>query len=225
MSYRILIVEDEAAIRAGLEEKLRREGFIVRSAADGETADRMLRDDPPDLVVLDLMLPGMDGLAVLRELRKRQPDLPVLILSARGAEQEKVRGLREGADDYLAKPFGLDELMARIDALLRRAYGSDEQLSFGTICIEPQARRVLRGDDEVVLSPKEFDLLLCLVRNIGHVLSRDEILDRVWGDHLGSDARSVDYHVLNLRKKLEEDPASPRYLVTRHGVGYTWVAQ
>ena len=217
---RILVVEDDLAIRTGLVEKLGREGYLVDQAEDGAVALRKLKRDPPELVVLDIMLPQVDGLTVLRDLRTRHATLPVLILSARGEEQQKVEGLRAGADDYLAKPFGLDELMARIEALLRRAYGSGHTITLGDLCIDTDSGTVTRSGEEIVLSPTELDLLLYLVRHRDRVLDRDEILGAVWGNRYGSNARWVDYHILKLRKKLEQDPSTPRHILTRHGQGY-----
>jgi DNA-binding response OmpR family regulator len=220
---RILVVEDDPAIVAGLEEKLRLEGYEPAAALDGEAARERIADSPPDLVVLDLMLPRLDGFEVLRWIRKRFADLPVLILSARGREEDKVRGLREGADDYLAKPFGLAELVARIDALLRRARGGEGPLRFGDVEVDPRRGTVRRGRGEVELSRKELDLLLYLLRNRNRVVSREQIIDAVWGQASASTSRAVDFHILNLRRKLEADPAAPRHLVTRHGLGYQLV--
>jgi len=218
---RILVVEDDPAILTGLKEKLTLEGYAVQTAADGEAARDRLAEASFDLVVLDLMLPRLDGLSVLRWLRKRDRELPVLILSAKGREEDKVAGLKAGADDYLAKPFGLGELLARIEALIRRARGPVEPVAIGSITYDPVRRRVeLRSGEEVELSRKELDLLAFLVRNRGRVVSREQILDAVWGHFASSAERAVDYHILNLRKKLERDPGRPRYIVTRHGLGY-----
>ena len=220
---RILVVEDDRAILEGLREKLSIEGYAVVEAADGEEARDRLAGPPVDLVVLDLMLPKLDGLAVLRWLRKYDRALPVLILSAKGREEEKVEGLRAGADDYLAKPFGLRELMARIDALLRRSRGPEAPLVLGDLTIDFRARRVLRKGREVPLSKKELEILLFLARHRDRVVSREEILEAVWGYFASSADRAVDFHVLNLRKKLEEDPAAPRHITTRHGIGFQLV--
>jgi DNA-binding response OmpR family regulator len=217
---RILVVEDDRAILAGLREKLALEGYEVLTALDGEEARERLADERLDLVVLDLMLPKLDGIAVLRWLRRRLPELPVLILSARGREEDKVEGLRAGADDYLQKPFGLKELMARIEALLRRARGPDAPFTFGEVTVDFRRRKVFRAGREVVLSRKELELLFFLARRQDRVVSRDEILDGVWGHLASSAARAVDYHMLNLRRKLEKDPSRPRHLLTRHGLGY-----
>ncbi|MBI4604343.1 MAG: response regulator transcription factor [Planctomycetes bacterium] len=220
---RILVVEDDPAILAGLEARLRAEGYEVLTAADGEAARDRIADGPLDLVVLDLMLPRLDGLSVLRWLRKRSPALPVLIVSAKGREEEKVEGLVAGADDYLAKPFGLRELLARVEALLRRAGGSGESLQLGAVRLDLKLRKAFRGRKEVPLSRKEADILFYLARNRGRTVPRDEILDAVWGYTAESAARAVDFHVCHLRRKLERDPESPRHILTRHGVGYELV--
>ena len=217
---RILVVEDDPAILEALEEKLRMEGHAVVAAEDGEAALRALADEPFDLVVLDLMLPKLDGLTVLRRLRKRSASLPVLILSAKGREEEKVEGLRAGADDYLAKPFGLKELVARIEALLRRARGAAGTVSFGDVKIDLGRRKVHVKGREAALSRKEIDILLFLARNEGRAVTRAEVLTAVWGHFASSADRAVDYHILNLRRKLEQDPESPRHIVTRYGEGY-----
>jgi two-component system alkaline phosphatase synthesis response regulator PhoP len=217
---RILVVEDDPAIHIALEEKLRLEGFEVDSARDGEEARERLAEGAPDLVILDLMLPRLDGLSVLRWLRKKQKDLPVLILSARGREDDKVEGLKAGADDYLAKPFGLKELIARIGVLLRRARGPAERVHIGEVEVDARERRVYRDGGEVELSKKELDILLHLIRHRGEIVSRDALLDAVWGYSDAGSARAIDYHIVNLRKKLEADPAHPRSILTRHGLGY-----
>lgn len=221
---RILIVEDDRAIRIGLKEKLSLEGFVVIEAEDGEVArDRLSDGAPPDLVLLDLMLPKLDGISVLKWLRKRYAELPVLILSAKGREEEKVEGLRAGADDYLAKPFGLRELMARIEALLRRSRGLEPTLECNAFAVDLSKRRVTRGKEEIPLSRKELEVLLFLARHRDRVVSREEILEAVWGYHAESADRAVDFHLLNLRKKLEPDPKEPRHIVTRHGLGFQLV--
>ena len=217
---RIIVVEDDPGILSGLREKLRGEGYEVREAMDGEAARDALAVGPLDLVVLDLMLPRLDGLSVLRWLRRRTRSLPVLILSAKGSEAEKVEGLGAGADDYLAKPFGLRELMARIEALLRRAGGPDRTLTLGSVRLDLKTRKAYRGQREVRLSPKEADILFLLARNSGRTVTREEILEAAWGSWSESATRAVDFHILHLRRKIEPDPANPRYILTRHGSGY-----
>ena len=190
----------------------------------------MARDLQPDLIVLDLMLPGIDGLEVCRRIR-RTDSVPILMLTARGEEMDRVIGLEVGADDYLPKPFGMRELLARIRALLRRyeiireevagAQGIGDVLTTGDLVIEVGAHRVLRGDDEVPLTPKEFGLLATLVRNKGQVLSARRLLELVWG-YSDSDTRTVTVHVRSLRSKIEEDPSEPALIETVRGVGYRY---
>jgi len=217
---RILIVEDDTAIRVALEEKLAREGYQVDIAIDGEEAREKLFDFRPDLLLLDLMLPRLDGISVLKWLRGLWPELPVLIISAKGTEEEKVLGLRLGADDYLAKPFGLRELVARVEAVLRRSRGPEEPVSFGEITVDFRRRKVFRTGKEVPLSRTELELLFFLARNRNRTLTREEILQAVWGWDAGSTERAVDYHILHLRRKLEKDPARPAHIITHHGIGY-----
>lgn len=219
----ILVVEDDPAILTGLVAKLELEGYRVTSARDGETARQILEEANPDLIVLDIMLPELDGLAVLRWLRRRDSQLPVLILSARGREEQKVEGLKAGADDYLPKPFGLKELLARVEALLRRSGSRGHTVSFADVSVDLESHRVERAGDEVTLSPKELQILLFLVRRPGRTFPRETIIASVWDDPMASDPRQVDYHLMNLRKKLELNPAEPRYFVTRHGRGFEFV--
>ena len=216
----ILVVEDDDAIRIGLEEKLAIEGFAVRSVIDGDAACTTLADQLPDLVVLDLMLPKKDGLAVLAWLRRFWPALPVLILSAKGREDEKVAGLRAGADDYLAKPFGLGELMARIRALLRRTRGPSLPIALGDAVVDLDASLVKRDGAEEKLSPKELEILRYLAQRRGRIVARRELFDAIWGAFDERNERQVDYHIAHLRKKIEGDSKSPRFLITHHGLGY-----
>ena len=217
---RILVVEDDAAIRVGLAEVLTKEGYAVEFAVDGEDARERLADSTPHLVVLDLMLPRLDGLGVLRWLRRHWASLPVLIVSAKGRERDKVEGLRAGADDYLSKPFGLAELVARVEALLRRALGPDELVRAGDLEIDETRGDVSIAGERIALSRIETAILVCLARRVGNVVSRDEIRNLVWGTFADTDGRAVDYHILHLRRKIEEDPAQPRRLVTHRGRGY-----
>lgn len=219
----ILVVEDDPAILTGLVTKLEIENFLVSTATDGESATRWLSVSSPDLVVLDIMLPELDGLSVLRWLRRRNKTLPVLILSARGREEQKVEGLRAGADDYLAKPFGLAELLARIDVLLRRARDGRDSIEFGEVNIDLESSQVTRNGEPIVLSAKELGLLLFLSRRTHQVIPRETIHASVWGELSVSDPRAVDYHMVNLRRKLEADPKTPTHLLTRHGRGYELV--
>ncbi len=224
MGPRILVVEDNEDLAFGLQNNLEIEGYEVEVARDGTTGLERARSGHPDLLILDLMLPGLDGLRVLRTLRGEGLDLPVLILTAKGEEADKVQGFRTGADDYVTKPFGVLELIARVRALLRRtewgSRASDGVERFGEIEVDPAARRVCRAGDEVALTPKEFDLLLALVRRQGAVASRDTLLQEVWGYRNPVNSRTVDTHVAELRRKLEDDPSAPRWILTVYKAGY-----
>jgi two-component system, OmpR family, alkaline phosphatase synthesis response regulator PhoP len=218
----VLLIEDDPAIVSGLELNLSLEGYEVLSASDGETGFRVACDREPDLVVLDIMLPGMNGLEVLRRLRERSPETPVLILSARGEEADKVLGLQLGADDYLSKPFSLSELLARINAALRRQRLQAQQpskLSVGDVQIDLDRRVVSRDGREIVMTAREFELLTYFVSHPGIALSRERLLDAVWRmDYLTH--RTIDNFVGRLRAKLEPDPDNPRHFLTVRGVGY-----
>jgi two-component system, OmpR family, alkaline phosphatase synthesis response regulator PhoP len=224
---RILVVEDNDELAAALRFNLELEGHEVVVAADGPGGLGAARVAAPELVILDLMLPGLDGFRVLKAMRDGGLDMPVLILTARGEEADKVRGLRVGADDYVTKPFGLMELLARVEALLRRrARGAPapaaarETLRFADMEIDVGARAVRRGGREVALSPKEFELLLALVRRQGAVASRIDLLREVWDYDASVLSRTVDAHVKELRRKLEDDPANPRHILTVWKLGY-----
>jgi DNA-binding response OmpR family regulator len=226
---RILVVEDNANLAYGLTASLELEGHQVTVARDGAQGLRGVREHEPDLVILDLMLPEMDGYRVLKSLREEGRDVPVLILTARGAESDKVLGFRLGADDYVTKPFGLLELLARVSALLRRtssrapaeaAAPGPAVVSIGEIEVSPASRLVRRRGEEVALTPKEFDLLMALVRRKGTVAGRLELLAEVWGHRAAVMTRTVDMHVAQLRRKLEDDPADPRHILTVWKAGY-----
>lgn len=221
---RILIVEDNEDLARGLANNLEIEGFESVVAADGTTGLALARQRHPDLIILDLMLPGMDGYRVLSTLRDEGDTVPVLILTARTTEQDKVRGFREGCDDYVTKPFGLLELLGRVQALLRRSSKSNgrepSSYRFGDVEIVPGTHDVLRDGKPVLLRPKEFELLMALVRRRGNVVARLDLLREVWG--YGSDvvSRTVDTHVGELRRKLEDDPARPKHILTVRKTGY-----
>ena len=224
---RILIVEDNPDLAYGLRTGLEIEGYEVQLAEDGETGLDRARSWRPDLVMLDLMLPGMDGYRVLKTLREGGSDVPVLILTARGEEADKVLGFRLGADDYVTKPCGVLELLARVGALLRRSRiaehrtsGSEALERFGSVEINPASRTVTKEGTPVALSPKEFDLLLALVRRRGAVASRVELLREVWGHRVEVMTRTVDIHIAELRRKLEDDPSQPRHILTVWKAGY-----
>jgi two-component system alkaline phosphatase synthesis response regulator PhoP len=219
----ILVVEDDRSLREGLAINFSRKGYNVLTASDGDEGMAKAFDTRPDLIILDIMMPGFSGLDILDELRGREVDTPVLILSARGKLEQRVEGLRLGADDYLAKPFELPELHARVEALLRRSRtmrANEPPLEFGDVVVDPGARRVLREGSEVPLSPKEFDILCLLARAPGRSFSREEILDRVWGWGFEGTERTVDNFILSLRRKLEVDPGAPRHIKTSRQVGY-----
>ncbi len=218
---RILIVEDDPDIARGLKSNLEIEGHEAHVVGDGARALEEARRGHPDLVVLDLMLPGLDGLRVLAELRKGDPRTPVLILTAKQSEGDKVRGLRLGADDYVTKPIGLLELLARIEALLRRGGpAKPARLAFGDVAIDTAARTVTRAGANVPLRPMEYELLLALATRHGAAASRLDLLREVWGYVTAAETRTVDTHVFELRRKLEADPAHPRHLLTVRNVGY-----
>jgi len=218
---RVLVIEDNVDLAFGLRNNLEIEGYEVQVSPDGRAGLAAARAWRPHLVVLDLMLPGLDGLRVLKALRE-DPGPPVLILTAKGEEADKVRGLKLGADDYVTKPFGLLELLARVEALLRRAQrGSPRRLDvFGSIEVDVGARTVRRAGRVVELAPKELDLLLALLEADGAAVSRLELLRRVWGYPAAVVTRTVDTHVAELRRKLEGDPARPRHVLTVRKLGY-----
>lgn len=221
----ILVVEDQHDLAFGLRRNLEIDGHRVDVAHDGrEALDFMLRDEH-DLVVLDLMLPELDGMSVLGRARARGIDTPVLVLTARGSERDKVEGLRGGADDYLTKPFGIGELLARVDALLRRAGKTDMAAAppvyrFGDVTVDVATRTVRRGQEPVALAPRELDLLVALLRAEGAAQSRRDLLRNVWGHRVAIATRTVDTHIGELRRKLETDPSSPRHILTVRKFGY-----
>jgi len=224
----VLIVEDNPDLAYGLRTGLEIEGYEVAVADDGETGLTRAKQWLPDLVILDLMLPGMDGYRVLRSLRDDGLEMPVLILTARGQEADKVLGFRLGADDYVTKPCGVLELLARVGALLRRSRMVDRGVHasgdtverFGDVEINPASRTVMKKGEVVPLSPKEFDLLLTLLRRRGAVASRVELLREVWGHRVEVMTRTVDIHIAELRRKLEDDPSAPRHILTVWKAGY-----
>lgn len=243
----ILVIDDEEVLRETLIYHLELAGYQVLAAGDGPTALEIVRDQVPDLIILDVMLPGIDGLEVCRRLRRNPitAKTPLLMLTALGEEVDTVVGLEVGADDYLTKPFSLREFLARVRVLLRRVSGSittevltlpenvthfepasssatssKRFLEVGSLRVDVAGRRVFRHDQEIILQPKPFDLLVYFLRNKGIVLSRDAILAHVWGYSYGGDTRTVDVHVRWLREKLEEDPSTPKMIQTVRGVGY-----
>jgi DNA-binding response OmpR family regulator len=221
MAETLLLVDDDAMLRETLALNLRGAGYTVVTAADGMAALEQAQAQKPDLVILDLMLPELDGLTVCRSLRQSS-DVPVLMLTARTGELDKIVGLESGADDYLTKPFSVGELLARIRALLRRAgpRSTGEELESGDLVLNLMSRRATLGAQDLVLSPKEFSLLAELIRHRGAVLSRDLLLTRVWGYDFLGDSRTVDVHIRWLREKIEADPSDPHRIITVRGIGY-----
>ncbi len=218
----ILLVEDDRTVRETLALNLRAEGYQVETAEDGEAGLALARQTDTDLVVLDVMLPKLDGLTVCRLLRK-ESDVPIILLTARGTETDKIIGLETGADDYVTKPFSLGEFLARVRAALRRGRSTGvpaAELACSDLRLDLIARRVFRGAEEIQLAPREFDLLATLMRNRGAVLTRDLLLAQVWGDDFPGDDRTVDVHIRWLRQKIESDPSAPARITTVRGVGY-----
>jgi DNA-binding response OmpR family regulator len=221
---RVLVVDDEPIVRDVVARYLERDGHTIVEASDGETARELLERDPPALVVLDVMLPGLDGLALMRWIRSRF-DLPVIMLTARGDESDRIVGLELGADDYMTKPFSPRELAARVRTVLRRAPAFEpapERLEFGTIVIDAGNREVTRDGVALRLTAKEFDLLWFLASNPNRVFSREQLMGRVWGYAAAVDTGTLTVHVRRLREKIEGNPSRPRHLETVWGSGYRW---
>lgn len=223
---RVLIVEDDPAILRGLKDNLLAESYEVLTAADGEAGLRLVHEQKPDLVILDLMLPRMSGYEVCRRLRDEGNTTPILMLTARGEEADRVLGLDLGADDYVTKPFSIRELLARVRAIVRRAHPPKplpDELSFDDVVVDFRRYEARKGGQRIEMTRKEFGVLQYLAARSGEVVRRDELLEAVW-DYKGyPTTRTVDNHVLSLRAKLEEEPGEPRHLITVHGVGYKFV--
>ena len=220
----ILLIEDNRAYAETLKANLEREGYEVTVAATGVAGLEAAKNDTPDLIILDLMLPAMNGFTVLQRLRDEGRETPVLIMTALGTEEEKLRGFGLGADDYVVKPCGLLEILARVRALLKRASAAPgeprSEIRVEDLTIDYGARLVRRGQTEITLRPKEFDLLAALVRHRGRIVSRAELLREVWGYAAGTESRTVETHLAALRERLGDDPQSPRYIVTVRRAGY-----
>jgi DNA-binding response OmpR family regulator len=224
----ILLVEDELTLAETLRYNLEREGYTVLLAADGVQGLELARREAPDLIVLDIMLPRLDGFSVCRILRQEH-DMPVIMLTARQDEVDRIAGLELGADDYISKPFSLGEFLARVRAIMRRSerqprLAAREVLEASRLKIDTSRRRAWCEGEELNLSQKEFDLITCLIRNRGIALSRDLLLERVWGLDFIGDSRTVDVHIRWLREKIEPDPSRPRYIQTVRGIGYRFEA-
>jgi DNA-binding response OmpR family regulator len=222
---RILVIEDDPAISRGLADNLRFESHDVLTAADGEEGYRLVRECVPDLIVLDLMLPRLSGYEVCRRIRTEGSTVPILMLTARSDEADRILGLDLGADDYVTKPFSVGEVLARVRALLRRANParpSLQELRCGDLVVDFRRYEASKGGRPIEMTRKEFGLLRLLASRAGEVLTRDELLNEVWGYEALPTTRTVDNHIASLRAKLENDPARPRFLLTMHGVGYKW---
>lgn len=223
---RILVIEDNQALAEGLRLNLAHDGYEVRIEASGEKGLAQVRHWNPHLLILDIMLPGIEGVEVLRILRAEGREVPVLVLSARGSEADRLRGFRHGADDYVVKPFSLPELLARVAAMLRRHTGPDDahpgprRWRFGDVEVDCDTHDVRRGVERITLRPKEFDLLVALLQREGRVATRAELLDEVWQYEHDVVSRTVDVHILELRRKLEADPGTPQHIITVRKTGY-----
>ena len=223
---KILIVEDQKDMVTGLVFNLEAQGHKVSAAYDGEAGLSSAEREKPDLIVLDIMLPKKDGFEVCRELRRKGHDVPILMLTARREEADKVLGLEIGADDYLTKPFGLSEFLARVRALLRRGSGKDVQLEncrFGTVEVDFKNYRATKDGVPVSLTQREFEMMKLFVKNRDKVISRNRFLNEIWGYDRFPTTRTVDAHIASLRQKLETDPEHPRFIITAHGLGYKFI--
>ena len=224
----ILLIEDELTFAETLRYNLEREGYSVSIANDGIVGLELARREPPHLIVLDIMLPRLDGFSICRILRQ-ESTVPIMMLTARHDEMDRIAGLELGADDYIGKPFSLGEFLARVRAILRRSqlqprHADRNVLAAGPFKVDTSRRRAWRDGGELTFPQKEFDLFTCLIRNHGMVLTRDLLLEQVWGIDFGGDSRTVDVHIRWLREKIEPDPAHPRYIQTVRGVGYRFEA-
>ena len=226
MKKHLLVVEDDAHIRMGLCDALREEGYEISECSDGLQAARQLRQRQPDLIILDIMLPGKSGYDLCREIRASRSRIPILMLSAKGQEIDKVVGLELGADDYVTKPFSLRELLARVHALLRRA-GPDgaapnlpDEIAFGEVCVDVKALRGKRNGEPFEMTPRELKVLALLFRERGNAVSRESILNEVWGIEYYGTTRTLDQLIVKLRQKIEAVPSEPRHLLTVHSLGY-----
>ena len=225
---KVVIVEDDEAMAVALKDGFRYEGYEVTLARDGEAGLRLSTKEKPDLIILDVMLPKMTGLDVCKKIRKDRNNVPIIMLTARGQEIDKVVGLKLGADDYVTKPFSFMELMARVEAVLRRTTGQGslriETFTFGDTTVDFKKGTAARGGQSLELSPREFRLLQYLIENRGEVVTRDQLLNAVWDYDNTPFTRTVDMHVAKLRRKIEDTPSNPKYIVTVHRVGYKFVA-
>lgn len=226
-AHRILIIEDEPDLLRGLEMNLTAEGFEVSTASRGDTGVEKALRERPDLILLDIMLPGMNGLDVCRELRRKGFDAPIIMLTAKAEEVDRVVGLEIGADDYVTKPFGIRELLARIRVRLRRhipvVAESDAKLRFGIVTVDFDTHEAHRAGERVELTAKELEVLRLLAKHRGQIVTRDRLLEEVWGYETYPTTRTVDNHILRLRQKLEEEPSNPRHILSIYGEGYKFI--
>jgi DNA-binding response OmpR family regulator len=223
MAEKILLVEDDPAILTGVRDTLELEGYRVLTARDGETAVKLAKAEDPDLVILDIMLPRLSGLEVCRKLREERIRGTILLLTARAAEKDKVRGFEAGADDYVTKPFSLAELLMRVKALLRRTEKAEDRLAkarFGELELDFVKFEAKKRGKPIELTPREFKIMRLFCENPGRVITRNELLDKVWGYDVFPTTRTVDNHIVKLRKAIEDEPASPRHILSVRGVGY-----
>jgi len=227
VAERILVVEDDPAIVMGLADLLAGEGYLVETAGDGNEAIESYRNKKPDLILLDIMIPEISGYEVCRRIRKKDAITPILMLTAKGQEPDKVAGLELGADDYVVKPFGVSELLARIRALLRRSRAREtperESLRFGDVEIDPHKMEGKKSGKTFSFTARELNLLYLFHARSGQVLARSELLDQIWGISYEGTTRTLDQHIAKLRKKIEDDPGRPRFIVTVHRVGYRFI--
>ena len=219
-TFAILVIEDDLSILTGLSMNLRLEGYTLLQAQDGKTGLQQAIDGHPDLIILDVMLPEFNGYEVVKELRRRGNPVPVLMLSAKGTEQDKILGLEAGADDYLAKPFGLQELLARVKAALRRRFQQSEIFEFSDVVVDLMSKQVTRAGKSVELTAQEFRLLAYFISRVGRIFSREELISGVWGYDYQGTSRTVDNFVSQLRQKLEPDPEDAKHFQTVRGMGY-----
>jgi DNA-binding response OmpR family regulator len=229
MKEKILVVEDEEAILIGIVDLLTSEGFKVKEAKNGKDALFLYNNEKPDLIILDIMIPEINGYDVCKEIRKNDQLTPIIMLTAKGQELDKVIGLELGADDYMVKPFGIHELLARIRAVLRRKNAKpitrdNSPISFGDIYIDPAALTGKKGKKEFQITLREIDLLRLFIENKGKVLDRFTLLDKIWGVKYEGTTRTLDQHIAKLRQKIEDDPANPKHILTIHTVGYKFIS-
>lgn len=223
-NLKVLVVEDEVSIRKFVKINLERNNFIVYEAETGEKALDIFDKTIPDVIVLDIMLPGIDGFEVLRRVREKNNEVIVIMLTAKSQDMDKIMGLELGADDYMVKPFNPLELVARINTIFRRIKMNENksELTGGDIRVELNSMKVFKGDEEISLTPKELEILIFFLKNKGKVLSRNEILDYVWGKNYFGEVKTVDVHIRRLREKIEDDSSNPQYIETVWGYGYRW---